>query len=1267
MKKFTFVILLLTLFIPFNVNADLSPPATVESGSVTTEKDLVTGTGLTGGANDVLVGEDGDVTISTVQDIATTATPSFSGINLTDDTDLNGNDLSEVGNLSVEDNITSDDRYQCGAVTSALLNGAPVVYDGTDYLNTPAESGCASGYILFLVAEGEPSYATCDSPSLDISTAYTDPNGFFDDEADIYVAAVNLPGMGMHGTFYFTNYTEFAAVVEMLEGSIDAYEVAFSWNSTTCEYDTETLSTVSWYTDTCSGDDANCPATTFPSPSVTVTASPIYSFNFDATTKSLTIENDITAGNTISGSTLNGTYSTITDGVAVGENTELEVETNLNQAGVVIHKTYTDYDESLYAGPGEPNSNYVRSGLRIQTFANPATAYDGSGYYQITYGLQNLVMSGTANNIDQVYGSLNQAYVSGDGQTAYGVTGVNSQIGTTHANATIASGYLYNASIAFALGTHTSVVGYNVEDLTTNAVTAWGIKSATDMLALDNIEWVFGTDSDIRIGHNGTAGELTIADGVGDQDIKLLFNGTTNDGTITYMEDEDLFNFDESITTSAYLGLGVLADAPGSTNGIIWVESDGIHAYYGDTEHTLGVSNVVVEDDAYGSGWDDDTTNAPSQNAVYDILNQYDTDDDGDIDNLDSGVIVNTECTLVSTFTDDAINTAIDALTDGGCVQLLEGEYVVDTGIVITKSNITIQGVGWSSILKIPTNTNTGLYRVLSNRYAAGADPNDEYAVNNLTLKDFAIDGNNANQSSGDHNGIEISGMDNVMIDHLYIHDLLDRPIRVQDNKATGLVDPDNLTIKNCTLDRETDTDQVIYITDASDVFITSNKIMNGDTAIIIYLNDGKGIITNNVFTNVNGAIYTGNSIGYYVIANNDIYASGGGNDYGIQCLSDKSVIQSNNIYNTLAAGIYIDQSDYVLVSNNLLYECGNEFNHTLINSGDYNLIIGNSIIDTVGTHGIYIMSNSDNSVISNNYVNGANAEDIEDDSSPGDSFISFNASSANRYLKIGGGGGTGGTVELPDRLVHIEGYTTLTNTVDYPLRIGTTTNGTPAASIGVGLEAEIETAADNYEVGGTLEFAATDVGNASEDFDFIVKLMAGGSAAAQMFKVDSTGTVSATDYTSGSGTGSVPTYSFTSDPDTGMYNGSGDVLSFSAGTETIMTIIESGVDYVNFARSVVYAPASVTCSDPTDTCTDDVGKSTVYLTTGSDGQADTCTVADSSVDGLRKTWWHLAGTDSVTIDTGGEDVVLADQFDTVTLEWLGSTHKWRILASSGL
>lgn len=68
----------------------------------------------------------------------------------------------------------------------------------------------------------------------------------------------------------------------------------------------------------------------------------------------------------------------------------------------------------------------------------------------------------------------------------------------------------------------------------------------------------------------------------------------------------------------------------------------------------------AVEDDAYGAGWNGDTANAPSQNATYDILHQYDTDDDGDIDNID-GAVGGGDITGVG----PGALAAGDALTDG--------------------------------------------------------------------------------------------------------------------------------------------------------------------------------------------------------------------------------------------------------------------------------------------------------------------------------------------------------------------------------------------------------------------------------------------------------------------------------------------------------------------------------------------------------------------------------------------------------------------------
>lgn len=68
------------------------------------------------------------------------------------------------------------------------------------------------------------------------------------------------------------------------------------------------------------------------------------------------------------------------------------------------------------------------------------------------------------------------------------------------------------------------------------------------------------------------------------------------------------------------------------------------------------------------------------------------------------------------------------------------------------------------------------------------------------------------------------------------------------------------------------------------------------------------------------------------------------------------------------------------------------------------------------------------------------------------------------------------------------------------------TTTGTPVAGIGTGMSFITETANGNNETGMVLEALTTDVTAASEDFDFVVKLMAAGAAAAQKFRVSSLG-----------------------------------------------------------------------------------------------------------------------------------------------------------------
>lgn len=111
------------------------------------------------------------------------------------------------------------------------------------------------------------------------------------------------------------------------------------------------------------------------------------------------------------------------------------------------------------------------------------------------------------------------------------------------------------------------------------------------------------------------------------------------------------------------------------------------------------------------------------------------------------------------------------------------------------------------------------------------------------------------------------------------------------------------------------------------------------------------------------------------------------------------------------------------------------------------------------------------------------------------------------------------GTQANASTRLHVQNTSATTNAVTNVLRLDSQSSGTPAVGIGVGLQFAVETAANNTEVGATIEAITTDVAAATEDFDLSFKTMAAGAAAAERMRVTSTG-----DLKFNSGYGSVAT-----------------------------------------------------------------------------------------------------------------------------------------------
>lgn len=123
--------------------------------------------------------------------------------------------------------------------------------------------------------------------------------------------------------------------------------------------------------------------------------------------------------------------------------------------------------------------------------------------------------------------------------------------------------------------------------------------------------------------------------------------------------------------------------------------------------------------------------------------------------------------------------------------------------------------------------------------------------------------------------------------------------------------------------------------------------------------------------------------------------------------------------------------------------------------------------------------------------------------------FKTYNGTAYTEIMRITGNGAVGyvgiGTGS-PDRLFHPELADAVTAATSYVQRISHITSGTAAVGFGAGLEWELENASGTNRVVGTLETVFTDATNATEDADFVVKLMAAGAAAAEKLRVDSTG-----------------------------------------------------------------------------------------------------------------------------------------------------------------
>jgi phage minor structural protein len=282
-----------------------------------------------------------------------------------------------------------------------------------------------------------------------------------------------------------------------------------------------------------------------------------------------------------------------------------------------------------------------------------------------------------------------------------------------------------------------------------------------------------------------------------------------------------------------------------------------------------------------------------------------------------------------------AINNAINSISsNGGKVVLMDGTYTI-SGQITTPSNITIEGQGNQTIIKLANNSvgasGTWLYMFTN------SDPTN--GNTNIQIKNLSIQGNSINQTNtGSSIGIYTAGAcSNVVIDNVRINSVKGRGIHLT-NITNGIIT--NNTVTNCTADG--------IVVQGSYNTISSNISNNNSTGVeILYVDISTGIYGNVASNNI-----CNNSSSYGI----SLLSNGGGNNS----------ITGNTIKGCVYDGIYVYYSNKNTISGNTSSQNSDRGIH--IYNSNYNTITANTFSEN-NKEGLIIEQNSAHNNINGNTI----------------------------------------------------------------------------------------------------------------------------------------------------------------------------------------------------------------------------------------------------------------------------------------------------------
>lgn len=284
-----------------------------------------------------------------------------------------------------------------------------------------------------------------------------------------------------------------------------------------------------------------------------------------------------------------------------------------------------------------------------------------------------------------------------------------------------------------------------------------------------------------------------------------------------------------------------------------------------------------------------------------------------------------------STSAQTVINAAIGTLpATGGKVVLLEGTYIVD-GPINVPSNVTLAGQGPETVIKVKDALNAAI-NVVQNADQTNGNTK-------IVLKDFAIDGNKANNTTGSSYGVFLTKTTNSLIDGLLTINCGMTGIMLEESSYNTLIKIFSLTNNGSGI-----------------------QLFNGSTHNFI----GNGFYQGNFFS----GIYLNESL---------------------------NIVLGNSCCNNNQYGICIISS-YNLVAGNI---CSENLYHGIALSGATENILFGNICKRNNQHGLYFYQSSNNLITGNFCSENSQASNASYDNIFLDNFCNFN-NIQNNTCRIG-------------------------------------------------------------------------------------------------------------------------------------------------------------------------------------------------------------------------------------------------------------------------